>query len=65
MGTFPSRSNNINVIVNPLHSTHTCCICLDIIYADFMWCKVCDKPTHGKCLKKWKKNTCPLCRAKF
>ena len=48
-------------VINPLYVPTICCICLENIHGEAIWCKHCNQPIHKICLKKWKKN-CPLCR---
>lgn len=59
-----TRCDKVNALpqCNPLYTPYMCSICLENITKDYLWCKVCEKPSHRQCIKKWKKGTCPLCR---
>ena len=49
-------------IILSLYNHEICCICLiPLGKQNYRKCKQCEILIHSKCMKAWKKNTCPLC----
>jgi len=61
--------NISEVTYNPLYTTPSCSICLELVEGKKHQCKVCKQFTHKTCMYKWqkecKKLTCPTCRSEI